>query len=574
MTNTFTYFFIDTDDSLVPITPIEKYAKHLKQVYFKAILHPKWPPIKMTKYIGLVTIEKNCQHSIPMQSIFKTEDNHNVSRVLIEGGPGSGKSTFALELCTRWGKGEMFQQFSLVVLLPFHDRHVKRAKSLKDLFSTYFHKPDDQQAIVEAISYNEGESVLLILEGFDELPMTEEHEDTRYFLISRLFANVELPNATVLITTRPHVTIPILDYCDRNSRILQIVGFRDEDVKQYIQTAGLSVEQQASLTEYLDLNVHIHEMVYNPLHCAILVQLYKTDCSKKTSPPKTSTQLFNQLVKYLVLRYMQEKYGRLPVIKKLNFPQCLPKPEYDEFHRLCDMAYQGFMKGDSDFDLPEDIKHLNLMQASVEPFDANVTFSFLHLSLQEYLTAFWIHIHSSPEEQFKLLKEHVSNPGRYDTVLQFLAGLSDKIKWEDLSKYIFANRQALNIDSFYIDNDVKGVQLPVLSWLFENQNTDICRKVLGEETIGFFSKYHTTPFDYYVLAYCIVNSACNWEIQVQLPMVDWLDTFCKSFQAVKVHGGKVVTLNVSHCGISETGWDFLFSHSVCPFQSLEQLSVI
>ena len=126
MTYAFTYSFVDTDDRLVPITPLEKYAQHLKQVYFKGILHPKWPPIKMTTYIRLVTIEKNCQHSIPMQSIFQREGNHSVSRVLVEGGPGSGKSTFALELCTRWGEGEMFQQFSLVVLLPLHDRHVKR----------------------------------------------------------------------------------------------------------------------------------------------------------------------------------------------------------------------------------------------------------------------------------------------------------------------------------------------------------------------------------------------------------------------------------------------------------------
>ena len=142
---------------------------------------------------------------------------------------------------------------------------------------------------------------------------------------------------------------------------------------------------------------------------------------------------------------------------------------------------------------------------------------------------------------------------------------------EDLSKCIFANRQTLNIDSFYMNSDIKGVQLPFLSWLFENQNTEICAKVLGEETIGFYSKYHTTPFDYYALAYCIANSACKWEIQVQLPTVDWLDTFSKSFQAAKSHGGKIVALDIAHCQISKTGWDFLFSDSLSPLQSLHQL---
>ena len=524
----------------------------------------------MTKFIKLITVERESHHSISMHNIFQSEGSHTVSRVLVEGGPGSGKSTFALELCTRWSEGEMLQQFSLVVLLPLRDKRVKRAKSLTDLFSTYFRQKEEQEAIVKAISCNEGEGVLLILEGFDELPITEEYEDTRYFLTSQIFANVELPNATVLITTRPHASIPLLEYCDGNTRILQIVGFGADEVKRYIQAAGLSVEQQGSLTEYLDLNPHIREMVYNPLNCAMLVQFYKTD-GRRTSPPKTSTQLFNQLVKYLILQYMQKTHEKLPAIKGGNFPQCLPSPEYDEYYQLCELAYQGFVNGNIEFDLPEDFRRLSLMEASVEPFEGSKTFHFLHQSLQEYLTAFWIHTHYSPEEQLKLMKECVSNPGRYENVLRFLAGLSNAINWEDLAKHMFVDRQTLNVASFYLSSDTQGVQLPFLSWLFENQNTDTCAKVLGKGTIAFYSKYHTTPFDYYVLAYCIANSVCKWEIQVQLPTVDWLDTFSKGFQAAEGRSGTIVALDVGHSQISKKGWEFIFSDSTNPLQSLQQL---
>lgn len=42
---------------------------------------------------------------------------HGNEIILIEGAPGSGKSTLAVHICQRWGKGELFQQFTAVILV-------------------------------------------------------------------------------------------------------------------------------------------------------------------------------------------------------------------------------------------------------------------------------------------------------------------------------------------------------------------------------------------------------------------------------------------------------------------------
>ena len=35
----------------------------------------------------------------------------------VEGAPGSGKTMFSLEVCSRWAKGEILQQYSVLSLL-------------------------------------------------------------------------------------------------------------------------------------------------------------------------------------------------------------------------------------------------------------------------------------------------------------------------------------------------------------------------------------------------------------------------------------------------------------------------
>ena len=99
---------------------------------------------------------KNKKEEIIMEDILKPEEGQTeVSYVLVEGEPGMGKSTFALEICRQWDTIEALKKFRAVVLLRLRDKTVREAKSVEDLI--YHDRPSIHQAVVDQICSNGGE---------------------------------------------------------------------------------------------------------------------------------------------------------------------------------------------------------------------------------------------------------------------------------------------------------------------------------------------------------------------------------------------------------------------------------
>ena len=69
--------------------------------------------------------------------------------ILVEGCPGAGKSVLAWKLCKGWAEGELLQEWPIVILLNFRNRHVREAKTVYDLI----YHPD--QTISKRISRQE-----------------------------------------------------------------------------------------------------------------------------------------------------------------------------------------------------------------------------------------------------------------------------------------------------------------------------------------------------------------------------------------------------------------------------------
>ena len=53
--------------------------------------------------------------------------------ILIEGGPGMGKSTLAIEICKCWTDGELLEEYDAVILLPLRDPEIQAANNIGDL---------------------------------------------------------------------------------------------------------------------------------------------------------------------------------------------------------------------------------------------------------------------------------------------------------------------------------------------------------------------------------------------------------------------------------------------------------
>ena len=174
-----------------------QYTQYLRWLY--ARLHSKdqspsdqWPPSATKKFFRLAMIQTATvqrgkiedkfvqmtitgkvddilrqKYPIKLENIFK-ETRGQRKVILLEGAPGCGKSTLSVYICQQWEKGQLFNQFKLVILIRLRDPAVKNAKGLADLLPCSNAKT--AQLLAGIMIKMKCQDVLFILDGWDELP--------------------------------------------------------------------------------------------------------------------------------------------------------------------------------------------------------------------------------------------------------------------------------------------------------------------------------------------------------------------------------------------------------------------
>ena len=212
-----------------------------------------------------------------------------------------GKTTLACILCKRWINHELLLHYSLVLLLRLRDRSVCEAKTIADLFK----HPDKevQRAVAVEVEKCHGNGVAFIFEGFDEFPLTLQTDDS---IILQIIRGNQLPCATKIVTSRPSATA-LLQEMPTVTQHVEILGFRKEEIKTYVNSE-LSYRESLlnDFRKYCTSYPHISSMMYIPLNCAIVVEVYKRHKTAGKFIPKTSIELYMSLTKTLLLRHMNE----------------------------------------------------------------------------------------------------------------------------------------------------------------------------------------------------------------------------------------------------------------------------
>ena len=505
-------------------SPIEVYKIYLKSKYRKQKMphYGKWPNLPAVKYVNMAVIEKGRlsqkaasnnskaltygdinavrrKSDITFSDIAKPSNEDSVlpKLVLLEGAPGVGKTTFAWEACRKWAEGEILQDFNLVILVRLRDQSVRSAQCLGDLIQ-YPRDPKVRCEVIEEITKTGGQGVLILLEGYDELPASLREHGSLYRKVIQ--SGAEFDEGTVLVTSRPWASEPFL-LPHRNSRPVEqhveILGFTAENIVDYISSMLYDDPSLLKdMKQYLELCPHIHSMMYIPLNCAIILEVYRNSKEENSLVPKTMTELYSSLIRSLLLRYtcdLPEYEGKVFRFKSL---QDLPTGVGNHLNSLAKLAYHGILEMNqqiifSEDELPSDFNSLGLMQSSMELYvdvGASKSYNFLHLTIQEFLAAYHISTFFEHEKAKFFSKDHEGT----SMVVTFLAGLSPTT----LEKAI----------SFI--GDINSSNLEYTHWLFEAKLKPRSAISVVEESAL------RDPFTSYVLGYFISNSNFPWKVIV------------------------------------------------------------
>ena len=500
------------------------YLQYVKAIYSRVLVpdSAKWPHIRAKKPVHLACVKKDKvsrgeadeytrdtihgnvddilyrKESMQIHEVAcLEEDGSYPDCVLIEGAPGVGKTTLASMLCKGWNNGELLKHYFLVLLLRLRDKSVREASTVMDLFQ----HPDIaiRQTVEHEVKITSGSGLLLILEGFDELSIQQRTESS---LFLDLLQGKHLPLATKLVTSRPSAAGFLREACGILQHI-EILGFRKVDIQTYVTSELASCRSLLEdFQRYLTSYPYISSMMYIPLNCAIVVEVYQNYKTAGDIIPKTSTELYQSLIQTLLLKHLYEQEWPKQELKSITD---LPQSVYQQFIHVCEVAYIGIQEQEVIFhSLPSGLETLGLMQCVPELYaDTGHSFSynFLHLTVQEFLAAYYIHSRQT-QEQFDYFGEHHTS-SHFKQVLTFLAGLS---KLENISPD--------SIKSLLLSSESKPtIELDGLHWLFEAQNTELIGSVLKSGTVLFKPSQYPNPFDCYTLGYCIASSSCMWELE-------------------------------------------------------------
>lgn len=347
---------------------------------------------------------------IQLHEIFdKTKGNV----VLLEGAPGSGKTTLCWYICQEWGRGRLFQQFTHVLMVELRDEHTQSADHLADILP--YCEGEEADKIAEELKEKNGKNVLLILEGWDELHEKKRKKSIFKRLIEK-GARCPLHKAVILISSRSSVSAGLA-----KTRV-EILGFTPDQISQYVQeSCGQEDEKAAGLLTTIRQNPKLQGTCYFPLNLMLIVHLYSID----QKLPESFCSIIIQLVLTCLYHYRRNKFDLDDDFESFDE---LPDDIKPQFLELCKLAFEATMEERHSFsNLKTD--HLGLMQSvqSIAPRGNKITQYFLHSSLQELCAA--IHISTQPiPEQQRMLKMIFVAPKDY--VLRFYSALTH---WENAS---------------------------------------------------------------------------------------------------------------------------------------------
>ena len=492
---------------------------------------------------------------ISVEDILKPTDSSESLRVVIDGPPGIGKTTLCRKLLNMWSNGTLHQQYDLVLYCPLRNSKIATATTLTDLF---VYKSPKVSEVAKWFSDKEGEGLLIIFDGWDEL--STEHRKSS--LVASIISREQLDQCAVIVTSRSYASSSLLDMTTI-SRHVQVIGFSENEIstviiqtlqkdqklaqkliaenkneygfKEHFTTTQSSKDSQLAVKLINDLKVRgdVQSLCYVPLVCSMVILVY---CKEGGHLPTTLTQLYQNFILQTIRRHVKRHDANPRTLGSLSsLPSQLVKP----FQEMCQIAYTNLTNTRMTFSLHE-LHQLSLSEAVKEEYLGLMTafteydeekYQFLHLSIQEFLAAWWIAKHEEKTEE--VFKTHFDDD-HFRMCLRFVAGLTH-LEHENYQQYfnkqldLQCKRDPLSVgigSSFFHQNtdieqcgrldfivdDSDTFPTFLIQLLYESQNTTLCQ-VLAQSINNHelcLEGVSLSLFDWLCLSYFMNNSSSTW----------------------------------------------------------------
>ncbi|KAL1281554.1 hypothetical protein QQF64_000357, partial [Cirrhinus molitorella] len=413
------------------------------------------------------------------------EEKDQIKTVLTKGIAGIGKTISVQKFILDWAEGKANQDVDFMFVLPFRELNLIRDHqySLHRLLLDFHPELQDLDSKI----YEECK-VVFIFDGLDESRITRMFSDDQKVcdvtetssvsvLMSNLMKGELLPSALIWITSRPAAANQIPS--KYINRLTEIQGFNEPQKEEYFRKRISDQHQASRIISHIRRARSLHIMCHIPAFCwissTVLQKLLKEDLSAEI--PQTLTEMYIHFL-LIQINMRNQKYEE-------RDPEKLLQSNREVIVKLAKVAFKQLMKGNVMF-YEED-----LIESGIDVTDASVysgicteifkeesvihqrnVYSFIHLSIQEFLAAFYVfyfHVNTTMEglRNFALVQHLLkvavdttfeSENGHLDLFLRFLLGISlesNQRLLQDLLTHTENSSESIRRTTQYIKEKIK-----------------------------------------------------------------------------------------------------------------------
>ena len=472
-----------------------------------------WPPAVANKFIKLAIIKSTARNTksgtvqgsaddiiaekekIEYDEVFGEYKSREL--ILVKGRPGSGKTTLVHKVIKDWASGKALANATLTILLTLR---LLNLDSENETLTAVLQSLYSYEKLAELAEVRDGEGVCFALDGLDEFRPQNKQKSVVMKLLDRKY----LPRSMIIVFSRPS-TIEQLQK-DLITKRIEVFGFDEKHISEYIDNfpfdevgmSDSSVTRASQLKEYLVDNPNIHDMCYLPIHAAMICFLFKF----AENISSTQTKMYDEFTRLIIQRHLtrHEECQELVSLKDLKY-------EYaTRFENLCLLAYEMTIKskqvvssqevqaqlGGSGHLSEEEGLGLLTICPTLYQTGFHENYAFLHLSIQEFLTAYYLANYLDEKHHDDLVLKY----SHMDKVWRFYISLIDFAK-------------ALNkiVDLFIIKKDWKALYL--CQCAFDLQKQIVCDEVFIRNSGSLSFDNVQTPADILAIDYVIASSSLS-----------------------------------------------------------------